>query len=209
MRRALLLLAMTVIATSASPAAQAQAGYGLVHASDQAAPQPLLTWPGKSGAPSAPQPSATLASRTLSEDHAPLPQPAVLRQSTPPQATPTSLYQAPPQRWRSADVAPPAPAPPAAAPQSAPQAATPGLGEGQPPHFYSVARQYGVQPDPVQLSPQFLATTPQSDMAEPPPLPPPHTAGPQSANMSTAAATNQVRQAQEAAADADTAALGN
>ena len=46
-------------------------------------------------------------------------------------------------------------------------------------------------------------------MAEPPPLPPPHTLGAQSANMSTAAATNQMRQAQEAAADADSAALGN
>jgi len=81
--------------------------------------------------------------------------------------------------------------------------------EGLPPHFYSVARQYGVQPDPVQLSPQFLAATPQADMAEPPPLPPSHVAGQQTANMSTAAATNQLRQAQEAAADADSAALGN
>ena len=183
MRRACLLFAMTIIATSVASIAQAQTRYGSQPAydSDQPAPLPMLTWPGKPAAPPA--------------------QRADDRYVAPTQPAPTSLYDSQPPRWRSPDAGPP----PAPAPPASPQ----GASEGLPPHFYSVARQYGVQPDPVQLSPQFLASPPQADMAEPPPIPPPHTAGPQSANMSTAAATNQVRQAQEAAADADTAALGN
>jgi hypothetical protein len=186
MRRAFFFLAVTIIAASAAPLAQAQDRYGSSPASDsdQPAPLPMLTWPGKAAAPA--------------------PRRADDRYAAPPTPAPTSLYDAPPPRWRSAEAAP---SQPAAAP--APAVGPQGSGEGLPPHFYSVARQYGVQPDPVQLSPQFLASTPQADMAEPPPLPPPHAAGPQSANMSAAAATNQVRQAQEAAADADTAALGN
>jgi len=187
MRRASLFFAMTVIAVSAAWVAQAQTRYGSSPADNagQPSPQPLLTWPGK--------PAAAPALRA--DD----------RYAPPPRATPTSLYEPPPPRWRSADTAappqPPAPAPAPASPQVE--------GERLPPHFYSVARQYGVQPDPVQLSPQFLASTPQADMAEPPPIPPPHVAGPQAANMSAAAATNQLRQAQEAAADADSASLGN
>jgi hypothetical protein len=182
---------MTVIATSVACIAQAQTRYGAPPAYDSAqpAPQPMLTWPGK--------PAATPVQKA--DD----------RYASPQRVAPTSLYDSPPPRWRPADAA--SPQPPASAPTPTnPQVAGPQVvGEGLPPHFYSVARQYGVQPDPVQLSPQFLASTPQADMAEPPPIPPPHTAGPQAANMSTAAATNQLRQAQEAAADADSAALGN
>jgi len=199
MRRALLFLLMTVAAMSVAPLAGAQDrdGSPTSYGSNKPQPLPMLTWPGKTAAPPVP--------RTDDRHTAPqrLEPTSFYPQSRPqPSAAPTSLYDRPPPRWRPADAAP---TPPQPASQPAPQAANGGQG----PHFYSVARQYGVQPDPVQLSPQFLASTPQVDMAEPPPLPPPPTAGPQTANMSTAAATNQVRQAQEAAADADSAALGN
>jgi len=194
MRRAFLFLAMTVIAASAGSIAQAQTRYGSADSgTDQ--PQPMLSWPGK--------PAATPSADDRYALQQPLAPTSFYHQPAQQPSAPTSLYDQPPPRWRSADSAPVAPLP--QAPPANPQAPNGALG----PHFYSVARQYGVQPDPVQLSPQFLASTPQADLAEPPPLPPPHTAGPQSANMSTAAATNQVRQAQEAAADADTVALGN
>ena len=191
MRHAALFFAMTIIAASAASVTQAQDRYGVASSDDasQPAPMPLLTWPGKPAAP-----TATRATSTWGND----------RYAALPARAPTSLYDAPPPRWRAADSAPPPPPEPAPAEQGT-QAGRDGL----PPHFYSVARQYGVQPDPVQLSPQFLASTPQADLAEPPPAPPPHVAGPQSANMSPAAATNQIRQAQEAASDADAAALGN
>ena len=194
MRRALPFFAMTVIAMSHAAMAWAGDQYGSPPrpAQEQPAPLPMLTWPGKT----APAPLADIRDTT--------PPQAKPIQATTARATPTSLYDAPPARWRT-DAEPQA----QPQPQAAPPIAAASAGNGVPPHFYSVARQYGVQPDPVQLSSQFLASTPEADMAEPPPLPPPHTVGPQSANMSTAAATNQVRQAQEAAADADSAALGN
>jgi len=188
MRRAGQILAMSAIAMSfaASAGARDRDGYA-GQDNNQTAPMPLLSWPGKTQTVQpTPQAQHNAASAT---------------------AAPTSLYAAPPPRWRPVDNKAPA-QPGEQPPATSPQPRLP-PGVGLPPHFYSVARQYGVQPDPVQLSSQFLASTPQSDMAEPPPLPPPHTVGPQSANMSTAAATNQVRQAQEAAADADSAALGN
>ena len=195
MRRALPLLAMTVIVTSHAASAWAVDRYGAPPANepDQAAPLPMLNWPGKAT-------SAPLAD--VAAPAQPAPTLAKPSQAAPARTTPTSLYDTPPPRWRTSNEAPAQAPPPAPAPIKA-------ADRGQPPHFYSLARQYGVQPDPMQLSPQFLAATPQADMAEPPPLPPPHTAGAQAANMSTAAATNQVRQAQEAAADADSAALGN
>ena len=199
MPRALPFFAMTVIALS--PAADAwaadQHGLSSSYGQDQSAPLTMLTWPGK---------TAPLADV---RETAP-PAQAQPARAEPPRPTPTSLYDAPPPRWRANETPPQSQTPPSAATSARPTpVATESAGKGLPPHFYSVARQYGVQPDPVQLSSQFLAETPQADMAEPPPLPPPHTVGPQSANISTAAATNQVRQAQEAAADADSAALGN
>ena len=76
--------------------------------------------------------------------------------------------------------------PPAASPRAAPviqqaSAARPGMtqarsssdGDYQPPHFYSLYREYGQTPDPIPLNPQFFAAaTP--DLAQPPP-PVPHT----------------------------------
>jgi len=197
MRRALPIFAMTVIAMSQTASAWAADEYGSLSAAAQSQSAPMLTWPGKA----APEPQADIRNATPPQTAPIQAHPA---QAAPDRAAPSSLYDTPPPRWR-ASVATPAPSPP----QTPAPVAAQSTGNGQPPHFYSVARQYGVQPDPVQLSSQFLASTPDADLAEPPPLPPPHTAGAQSANMSTAAATNQVRQAQEAAADADSAALGN
>ena len=197
MRRAFYLSAMAVIAMSLAPSAYAQDRYGPASSNDANAPAPMatLTWPGKTAEP-------------------PTPPRAVVAPSPAPQVTPTSLYDPPPPRWRAAEVAPaaqpPAPALTAAAPSAAQPAQTAQqMGNGAPPRRYSLARQYGVEPDPIALSPQFLASSPQADMAEPPPLPPPHTLGASSANMSTAAATSQLRQTQEAASDAQTASLGN
>jgi hypothetical protein len=181
---------MTVIAMSLATSAQAQDRYASAPSYDSRAPTPMatLTWPGKTAAPPAPVP--TRYANDPGET---------------PQARPTSLYDPPPPRWRAAETAPP-PAPSLAPTpiQPAQQAA-----DGAPPRRYSLARQYGVQPDPIALSPQFLASSPQADMAEPPPLPPPHTLGASSANMSSAAATSQLRQAQEAASDAQAGTLGN
>ena len=201
MRRALPFFAMTVIAMSQTASAWAADSYGpaFVHDEAQSTPTSMLTWPGKTA-------RAPLADVRETSPPQTAPIQAQPAQAEPARATPTSLYDTPPPRWRANDARPVEPPPLPPAPSPAP---TQSAGAGQPPHFYSVARQYGVQPDPVQLSSQFLAETPQADMAEPPPLPPPHTLGAQSANMSTAAATNQMRQAQEAAADADSAALGN
>ena len=119
----------------------------------------------------------------------PAPAPAPVPTPAPRSGLPTSLYAPPP----SGPSAPPLVAP----------------GEGAPPHFYSVARQYGVQPDPIALTPQFLAESGSTDLAEPPPLPPPHLSSAQTANMSAAAATNQTRAANEAAQSASDASALN
>jgi len=194
MRRAIQIFAMTAIAMSVAAAASARDRHDRADEQNASSPMALLTWPGKT--------------------EGVLPARPVQSASAPAATAPSNLYDSPPPRWRAPDVSSAQPPQPQAQPQAPSQAPSQAMtqarqGDGVPPHFYSVARQYGVQPDPVQLSPQFLAATPQSDMAEPPPPPPPHTAGPQAAGMSTAAATNQLRQAQEAAADADAAALGN
>lgn len=203
MRRASILFAMMVIAVTLAAQARAEDRYGAPLAGGGDAPEPLqtLTWPGKAAGVSA----TALSTRR---------DPAYV---APPPAPPRSLYDPPPPRWRAAEAAPMPAAAPALFAPTTPSSAQPAAAQrdrtkaadGAPPHFYSLARQYGVEPDPIALSPQFLAASPQADMAEPPPLPPPHTIGAQSANMSTAAATSQVRQAQEAAADANAATLGN
>jgi hypothetical protein len=47
-------------------------------------------------------------------------------------------------------------------------AASPSDGDYQPPHFYSLYREYGQTPDPIPLTSQFFAAaTP--DLAQPPP----------------------------------------
>jgi hypothetical protein len=77
----------------------------------------------------------------------------------PPAASlPTSIYAAPPPAQSQA-------------PAGASRIAAAGPYD-QKAHFYSVHRQYGQNPDPIALSPQFLAT-PSADLADPPPPPPP------------------------------------
>jgi hypothetical protein len=85
-------------------------------------------------------------------------------QAAPPPAPapslPTSIYAAPPPARGQA-----------AARADGSRMAMAG-GYDQKAHFYSVHRQFGEKPDPITLSPQFLAT-PSADLADPPPPPPP------------------------------------
>lgn len=78
----------------------------------------------------------------------------------PPAALPNSIYAAPPPRMAQAQ-----PSQPAASTAVA-------GGYDQHARFYSLHRPFGQQPDPVALSPQFLAT-PSADLADPPPPPAP------------------------------------
>ena len=140
--------------------------------SAQAAGLRMLSWPGKvSEAPRARQG----ARRRIWNPEPPAPQAAAPRFAAPTPETrplaslPTSIYAPPP-------TAAPQPAPirQAQAQPSRPamtQANSPSDGDYQPPHFYSLYRQYGQTPDPIPLGPQFFAaSTP--DLAQPPPAVP-------------------------------------
>ena len=170
--------------------AHAEDRYGPWRPSDPAesannSPIATLSWPGKA-APASPA-TAT---------NAPLPAPFAPRSAAnAPPALPTSIYAPAPVAYRPAQAVVPASPAVAAAPAQPMLAGS----SGAPPRFYSVQRQYGVQPDPVALSAQFLADTGGADLAEPPPPPPPHLNAAQTANMSTAAAASQARAAQAAA----------
>ena len=178
--------AQTVLAASvsAAPLSESQAP------SARAAGLRMLSWPGKVGTAPRARPQAatptsthriwnpeTAASPTpvLAAPRAPAP---ILQQATrQTTALPASIY-----------APPPAPAPRAMALQAAPapapviqqaSAARPGMtqarsssdGDYQPPHFYSLYREYGQTPDPIPLNPQFFAAaTP--DLAQPPPAVP-------------------------------------
>jgi hypothetical protein len=140
-------------------------------------PMAMLTWPGKDQSATAPVQPISAQPRARLGPAADAP-PA-------PRPLPTSIYAPPP--------APVAPAPANAA-------------GGLPPRFYSVSRQYGVQPDPIALSPQFLADSSAASLAEPPSAPTPHANAAQTANLSAAAATAQSRAAAESALAGDPAA---
>jgi hypothetical protein len=91
-----------------------------------------------------------------------------------PQAAPTSIYAPAPPRQAataaSAAVSPSAQAAPQAAAQAAPPAAARAVAGDQKVRFYSLHRQYGLQPDPAPIPPQFFSTS--ADLAEPPgPIP--------------------------------------
>jgi hypothetical protein len=181
MRPILIIAALVSASLSAAGIACAEDRYGPTpdHTvqAAQYTPASTLSWPGKQAPP------ARLP--------APIHGPALTPGAEP--SLPTSLY-----------------APPAAMPASATSASVQPLvapGQGSPPRFYSVAREYGAKPDPIALSPQFLAEAGSADLAEPPPLPPPHLNAAQTSNMSTAAATNQARAASEAAEASDSTAL--
>ena len=130
----------------------------------------MLSWPGKTGerAPAPARVQAASAPQRRIWNPAPIsapPAPApVVRQA----ALPTSIY-APPQ-----PAAAPAPVRTTPAPQQQARAAqmtasaSPSDGDYQPPHFYSLYREYGQKPDPIPLNSQFFAAaTP--DLAQPPP----------------------------------------
>jgi len=132
-------------------------------------PANFLNWPGKASAPapSAPDlagaPSPRAAAKTLPRSlYAPSPEP----RPPSPAAQPTSTSRAsPPSGWRSPDRY-------AAA-------------DGAPPRRYSVAREFGVHPDPTPLPPQFFG--PSVDLADPPPPPPPKLSGGQAGSAASQA----------------------
>jgi hypothetical protein len=185
--RPILIIAVLAFAPLATSAVHAEDRYGPTP--DQAAqyiPTSMLAWPGKQPGPA----------QTPVQTPAPIPTPAPLYASN----LPSSIYAPPPP----ADAPKPSPSPSLTAASVQPMVAP---GEGAPPRFYSVAREYGVKPDPITLSPQFLADAGATDLAEPPPLPPPHTNSAQTANMSATAAAIQSRAAAEANQASDATAL--
>ena len=177
--------AQTLLAASvsAAPLSESQAP------SARAAGLRMLSWPGKvvtapRAKPQAAIPSArriwnpeTAATPTpvLAAPRAPAP---ILQQATrQTTALPASIYAPPPAASPRAAPAPTVPAPviqqASAARPGMTQARSSSDGDYQPPHFYSLYREYGQTPDPIPLNPQFFAAaTP--DLAQPPP-PVPHT----------------------------------
>ena len=143
-----------------------------------------LSWPGKVVQAPRPTPQASTSSGRRIWNPEPLAPPAAApvrapaqpaRAPLPTAALPASIYAPPPP----AAPQPPAPAPAPvvqqarAAPRAMTQRASSSDGDYQPPHFYSLYREYGQNPDPIPLNPQFFAaSTP--DLAQPPP-PVPHT----------------------------------
>jgi len=87
---------------------------------------------------------------------------------------------APPPRWTPQNRSAVTPEPPAAP------------ATGQPPHFYSVHRQFGLTPDPIPLPPQFFADS--ADFSAPPaPLPPRPVPGSQAATSPSNTPANRAR----------------
>jgi hypothetical protein len=84
----------------------------------------------------------------------------------------------------------------AAAPQAQVQAQT-----SQAPHFYSVHREFGLNPDPIPLPRQFFSDG-SGDLSAPPPPPAPHPfAGSQAANSPANTAANRAREVELETAD--------
>jgi len=131
-----------------------------------------------------------------------------------PEAPPTLAVQPPPQTPAQPAAAPQATAAQASA-EGAPMQTAESAGHSRlPPHIYSVARDYGLQPDPIPLSQDFFAsdgsTSAQSSpdlAAPPPPLPPRPVPGPQTvgnpSNINTP--SNRARAIAEDTPDPDTA----
>ena len=189
--RLLIFLAAIAVLFALSDTASAQTALAAAVSagpmSDQSAPSAreaglrTLSWPGKVVQAPRPRPQVSAVSsysgrRIWNPEPLAQPAPVPTRLAAPsapapqqPAALPTSIYAA----------APPAPAPAPvvqqarAAPRAMTQANSSGDGDYQPPHFYSLYREYGQNPDPIPLNPQFFAaSTP--DLAQPPP-PVPHT----------------------------------
>jgi hypothetical protein len=141
-------------------------------------------------------PPVTLAAK------APPPAASQIAKATPPAVQPAQVAKGPPVEpaRRVAKLKKTPPATPTAQTQQA--AAEPAPQHSQlPPHFYSVARQYGVTPDPIPLPAQFFNNPPDADMAQPPPPLEPHAVpGAQTVN-STATANTPANRARAIALD--------
>ncbi len=234
--RALLLSVSLAAAAVAAGGACAQADrYGPDRAPDpgeQAAVATLegryLSWPGKespaSDVPVIPAPPSDQAAAPPPPP-APPPQPAAADGPPPPEAAapqpavaslPAAQPVAPPQPQPM----PIEPTPPPQVAQQPQSASTQGAADAPhqtaedaghahlPPHIYSVARDYGLRPDPVPLPQQFFSDQGSADLATPPgPLPPHPVPGPQTTNNPNRANTpsNRARAIAQDLPDPDTA----
>jgi hypothetical protein len=72
---------------------------------------------------------------------------------------------------------------------------------GQAPHFYSVHREFGLNPDPIPLPQQFFAGGSPDMAAAPPPLPPHPVPGTQAATSPANTAANRAREVELETAD--------
>ena len=213
MRHAAIAISTTLIAASTlfAGASGAEHRYGpqapvSLATIQLAADAPLLTWPGKTPAPDlgpapdlAPTPAPAPPPAEPAPPPAPPPAPVVAPVSLAPAPTPPIARAAPPTPAPTPQVAPAAPAAQASAP-ARPWNAT---GAGLPAHIYSVAREFGLRPDPdpAPLPPQFFADQPGSDLAAPPPpLNPRAVPGSQTIN-STASANTPANRARAIALD--------
>jgi hypothetical protein len=156
---------------------------------------PYLSWPGKqapSDAGTAAQPPAEQPARppAAAEPAAPAVAalPAVLPATQPPAEPPAPepLVVAQPAPVPAPQPAPPTAAATAEAAPPAPQQTAQDAGHARlPPHIYSVAREYGLKPDPIPLPAQFFQdqSSSDTDLAAPPPaLPPRPVPGAQTVN---------------------------
>ncbi|HXQ11877.1 MAG TPA: hypothetical protein VN805_12850 [Caulobacteraceae bacterium] len=208
MRALFLVVSVAGAAVLSAGVARAQADrYGPDQTADQQVATldgPYLTWPGKQ-APS--DVGAATQPQAPAEQPAPAPEPPVAAPAPPPVAeepeTPAvaalpAVLPAPqpaiPPAAQPLAVAQPTPVP---APQPAAQATAPAAplapqqtaedaGHARlPPHIYSVARDYGLKPDPIPLTNQFFQdqSSSDTDLAAPPPaLPPRPVPGAQTVN---------------------------
>lgn len=179
--RLLAFLAAIAVLFALSDTSAAQPAYAAAVASAELPQSPsahaaglrMLSWPGKVEPPrprapiqtaSAPPPMTLRAQKYW--DPAPRAPQAQIQQPQP-AAMPANIYSpAPPRLMASAQL--PLAAPQAAAPRAVPRAAASSEDDYQPTHFYSLHRQYGQEPDPIPLSPQFFASS-TPDLAQPPP----------------------------------------
>jgi hypothetical protein len=77
---------------------------------------------------------------------------------------------------------------------AAPLQPTAASATAQPPRRYSVAREFGLTPDPIPLPQQFFADGSPDLAAPPPPLPPKPVPGTQAATSAANTASNRARQ---------------
>jgi hypothetical protein len=143
---------------------------------EQAAPESPVAAP----APVAEEPAAPTVAALPAV--LPAPQPDVQQPAPPPLAVAQPTPAAAPQP--AARPAPPPPATAQAAPLASQQTAEDAGHARLPPHIYSVARDYGLKPDPIPLPTQFFQDqSSDTDLAAPPPaLPPRPVPGAQTVN---------------------------